>query len=177
MSRQYDVWSQHIVPMLNKIKYDHGPLLNNGGGWWDADVFALPVPYKKLKGYSGGLEFRHDEPGNQRRILYDRREDIQAQFQLYFAGYPAGIRFTMKPKLGMLWRLEQEQRDTQRALTKTHTMTLEAIKASGGLLEAGLFEAIAKKYDDVMIKAGRLRTTTETLLVRPETPTLLPPGE
>ena len=107
----------------------------------------------------------------------DRREDIQAQFNLYFSAYDGGIRFTMKPKLGMLWRLEQEQRDTQRALTKTHTMTLQAIKASGGLLEAGLFEAIAKQYDDVMIKAGRLRTTTETLLVRPETPTLLPPGE
>ena len=163
--------------MLNQIRYECAPLLNESSPWWESEIHALPVPYEKLTKYSRGLEFRSDQPGNSRGVLYDRREDIQAQFKLYFSAYDGGIRFTMLPKLGMLWRFEQEQRQTQRALEKTTSMTQEAIKASGAMVEAALFQAIAEQYDKVMERAGRLRRMTETLLERPESPTLLPPRE
>ena len=148
--RRRHLWEEQVVPMLNQIKYECAPLLNESGPWWEPGIHALAVPYEKLTKYSGGLEFRSDQPGHSRRVLYDRREDIQAQFRLYFSAYDGGIRFTMLLKLGMLWRFEEEQRRTQRALEKTASMTQEAIKASGAMMEAALFQAIAEQYDKVV---------------------------
>ncbi len=173
------MWQRQIVPMLNWIKYESAPRTKSAAPWWNDEAHALPVTYEELSAHSDGLDFTTDGPGNVRGILYRRRQDIQSEFGLYFDDYPGGIRFTMLPKLGMLWRYEEEQRRTANALARTAEMTHEATRASGTQIEAGLFRAVAKQYKEVEAGAGRLREMTQQLFARPETPEppkALPPG-
>ena len=51
-------------------------------------------------------------------------------------------------------------------------MTRKAIEASGTLIEAKLFKAVADQYEKVGKGAGRLRAMTQELFKRPGTPEL-----
>lgn len=161
------VWQRQIVPLLNWIRYQCGPLLNSAAPWWEDGAHALPVSYEELAAHSAGLDFTTDGQGSVRVMLYSRRQDIQAEFGLYFDDYPGGLRFTMLPKLGMLWRYEEEQRRTHSALTRTAEMTREAIKGSGAQVEAALFRTIDQQYQRIGEQATRLREMTQHLLARP----------
>jgi hypothetical protein len=176
--RRRHVWQRQIVPMLNWIKYECAPRATAPGPWWEPDIHALHLSYEELAEHSDGLDFTTDGQASQRGVLYNRRKDIQSQFGLYFDDSPGGLRFTMLPKLGMLWRYEEEQKRTQSALAKTADMTREAIEASGTQIEAQLFKAVENQYREVEKRAGRLREMTQVLLARPDTsepPKELPP--
>lgn len=158
--------------MLNWIKYECSSKLTASGPWWEPEIHALAVTYEELAAHSDGLDFTTDGQGSVRGILYSRRQQMQAEFGLYFDDYPGGLRFTMLPKLGMLWRYEEEQKRTQNALAKTEEMTRKAIEASGTMIEAALFKAVADQYEKVGEGASRLRAMTQELFKRPETPEL-----
>ena len=172
MSRRRHVWQQQIVPMLNWIKYECSSGLTASGPWWNPEIHAQAFTYEELAKQSDGLDFRTDVPGSSRGHLYKRRTEMQKDFGLYFDDYPGGLRFTMLPKLGMLWRYEEEQKKTQNALAKSEDMTRQAIKASGTQMEAALFEAVAKEYEKVVEGAGRLGAMTQELFKRPDTEAL-----
>jgi hypothetical protein len=174
MNRRH-IWQKQIVPMLDWIKYECGPRLQSAAPWHD-EAHALPVTYEKLTEKSDGLDFTTDGQASVRGILYDRRQDIQAKFGLYFDDYPGGLRFTLLPKLGMLWRYEEEQKRTQNALHKTAEMTVEAISASGKQIERALFEAMDRQYKAVVDGATRLRQMTQVLFARPQALKALPPA-
>src|SRR6266571_2736446 len=146
MNRRH-LWQKQIVPMLNTIAFRCGPLLNLPVPW-DNEAHALPVPFDDLTNYSDGLDFRTDAQGSARGILYRERERIQSEFGLYFDDFPGGIRWTMLPKLGMLWRYDEEQKRTESALKKTQEMTQQAIHASGGaVVERALFTAVDRSEE------------------------------
>jgi len=172
MNRRH-IWQKQIVPMLDWIKYKCGPLLQSAAPWHDV-AHALPLTYEELAAHSEGLDFTTDGEASVRGILYDRRQDMQSEFGLYFDDFPGGLRFTLLPKLGMLWRYEEEQRKTQNALNKTAAMTVEAISASGKQVERALFEAMDRQYKAVVDGATRLRQMTQVLFARPQSPKALP---
>jgi hypothetical protein len=175
MNRRH-IWQRQIVPMLDWIKYRCGPHLQSAAPWWDDGAHALPLTYDELAAHSDGLDFTTDGKTSVRGLLYTRRQDIQAQFGLYFDDYPGGLRFTLLPKLGMLWRYEEEQRRTQNALARTAEMTREALHAVGTRqVEAALFRAVDKQYQEIGERAGRLRQITQELFARPQAPKALPP--
>jgi len=174
------IWQKQIVPMLNKLRYECAPLLKSQAPWHDAGAHALAQSYDELATKSGGLDFSTDGPTSVRGILYDHRQEMQAAFGLYFDDYPGGLRFTVLPKLGMLWRYEEEQKRTNNALVRTAEMTQQAIRASGTTVEAALFKAVDKQYQVLVEQAGRLRETTQQLFARPGTeppPAALPKVE
>lgn len=167
MNRRH-LWQRQIAPMLDWIKYQCGPQMQSLAAWWDDTARALPLTYQELADKSNGLDFTTDGKASVRGLLYTRRQDIQAKWGLYFDDYPGGLRFTIVPKLGMLWRYEEEQRRTQTALARTAEMTREAIKAVGTVqVEAALFKAVDKQYQEIGERAGRLRAMTQELFARP----------